>query len=39
MRYPERHGEIMVYIKERRDQCVMELANIEREIMSAKENT
>lgn len=34
VRYPDQHDQIVATIKERRDQCVMQLADIEQEIMS-----
>ncbi|KAL9951287.1 hypothetical protein ACROYT_G043925 [Oculina patagonica] len=34
VRYPEQHDQIVLTIKQRRDQCVRELADIEQEIMN-----
>lgn len=34
VRYPEQHDQIVATIKERRDQCVRQLADIEHEIMN-----
>ena len=34
VRYPEQHETIFQNIKQRRDQCVRELADIERDIMN-----
>ncbi|KAJ7388042.1 hypothetical protein OS493_040212, partial [Desmophyllum pertusum] len=34
VRYPEQHDQIVITIKQRRDQCIRELADIENEIMN-----
>ena len=34
VKYPEKHGEIIASIKERRDACIKELSAVEKDIMS-----